>query len=283
MSMNKYAIYGIISFLCISMLPTSLCADEGIAVQEPAFVHEELRPVLKPKVAVIYLMNEFDFKQVTLDLVEAAKDKEIEGILLIIHHYGGAMDTFSALHDVIKRITTIKPVVGLVSGSALSCGYLLASATDHIIVHSCSEIGNIGVSHVIQKYRNPKLVGELEAKIDVEVFQAGEFKTLYNTYSKELTDQDRKYIKEQLDKVYKQFLRIIANNRNLSMEDYKLWAEGKSFLAPEALQLGLVDEIGTIFEAIQKMLELIGKRNKKYVGAQDIEACFYEHQKSTNN
>ena len=99
------------------------------------------------------------------------------------------------------------------------------------------------------------MTGNIEANMDIELFQSGEFKGISAAY-KQMSDNERAYMREYLDS-YQKFLTLVATDRNLNIEEYKVWAEGKIFLSDEALQLGLVDAVGTIFEAEEKMLELL--------------------------
>jgi protease-4 len=172
-------------------------------------------------------------------------------------------------------VTTIKPVVSLIAGSALSCGYLIASASDYIIAPSCGDIGNIGVLQMIQRFENPKIASDIVAGLDMKVFQAGEFKTLTNPYSKKLSENDKKYIQDELNKVYKQFLLLVAHNRGLHVKNHKVWADGRIFIPSEAISLGLIDKIGTAFEAEEKLCELIRKKNPAQTYADSIETIFY--------
>ncbi len=215
--------------------------------------------VFKANVAMIYIVESPDLKKLMHNLIDAAKDEGIQGIVLIIDSYGGSSSLFSTLHDSIKKVGQLKPIVSVIVGSALSGGYILASPTDYIIAHSMSSIGNIGVYHEIVKYKEPKTTGDVKAQMDVEVLFAGEFKALHNPY-RALCEADKDYIKSMLNKQYEQFISLVANDRNLPKDTYKLWAEGKEFLSAEAVELGLIDEVGTIFEAEQKMLSLIRTR-----------------------
>lgn len=232
--------------------------------------------LIRPKVAIIYLTDPIDFKKATLNLIDAAKNNEIQGIILIIHSFGGESDLFSGLHDTIREVATIKPVIALITGSALSGGYLIASAANYVIANSGSEIGNIGVIHIVQRYKDPEIISDIKAKLEVEVFHAGKFKGMQNTYAKELTSDDRKYIKERLNKVYEQFVRTIGRNRKISLENYKLWSEGQWFLGKEAAELGLIDKVGTWFDAEREILARISTRNQGYLFDTTIDPIFYE-------
>lgn len=215
---------------------------------------------IKARIEVISLIDPIDFQQASLNLIATAKNNKIAGIILIIHSGGGPAGSFSVLHDLIKRISTIKPVIALVAGCACSGGYLIASAADYIFAHSFSEVGSIGVIIEATKFKNAEVTGDVKAKIDVELFTAGKFKGLFNPY-KTLSEEDRAYIQKMIEADYRQFLMLISKNRNLNIDEATKWADAKIFNAPEALELGLIDEIGTIFDAECKILELVRQRN----------------------
>ena len=223
-----------------------------------------------PKVRSLYLADNLDFKQVIKDLVAAGKDPEIAGIILFIDNNGGDTGSFSVLHDLIKKIADMKPMVSLIGSSALSGGYWVSTAADYLIAHSCSDIGSIGVYSSVTKLKKPKQIVDVEAEMEVELFIAGEFKALWHQYGKDLSEKQRTYIQSHVDTIYKKFLDIVVENRRLDLSNSKEWAEGKCFIAEQALSLGLIDEIGTVFEAEKKILELIKLKNPTVVYADDI-------------
>lgn len=227
---------------------------------------------IRAKIEVILLANPINFQQASLSLIAAAKNNQISGVIIIIDSGGGSTGSFSVLHDLIKKVSTIKPVIALVAGCACSGGYMIASAANYIFAHSFSDIGNIGVMMEIPKYQDAKITGYVEAKMNVELFTSGKFKALFNPY-KALSDEDRAYIQKTLENDYQHFIALVAKNRNLNQDEYEKWADAKSFSAPEALQLGLIDEIGTIFEVESKMLELVRERNP---------GCLFDDEITTN-
>lgn len=231
---------------------------------------EAASQVLIPKVAVIHFPSNINFSATMLRIQEVTKNPEILGALLIIDNRGGAVPIFSALHDLIKKMSSLKPVVGLVIGSALSCGYLLASATDYIIAHSISEIGGIGIIYRVERYKDAKITGELEAGLEVEIFNAGEHKAIEDPFCTGISEQHKEYIKKGVNSAYAHFLQLIATNRGLDVAACASWAEGNRFFAPEALEIGLIDEIGTIFEAEEKLKSLICTRNPHQEFIDDI-------------
>lgn len=222
-------------------------------------------PEQKMMIKIIYLDGEIQFQKIMLDLFNAAKDKQILGLLLIIDNYGGRTTNYFMIHDLIKRIALAKPVVAFVSGAAMSCGYAMASAANYIVAGNLSQIGSIGVVSEKWYYKEPNVItdeqyAQIKAGLESETFRAGEFKDLFNPH-RQLTPEERKYVQEDVNKAYQEFLRLVARNRSLNLDTYKTWAEGKIFLAYEALQLGLIDEIGTMLEAENKLLEFIRQQN----------------------
>lgn len=224
---------------------------------------------VKPLIANIVINNEINFTQIMNDLQNAANNPAVHGILLLIDNSGGSAGHFSAIHDLVKKVATMKPVVGLIYGYAFSGGYMIACACDYLICPSCSEVGSIGVIDEIFKYKDPKLTGNIEAQVDVEVLHSGEYKAVRNPY-KELSENQRAYIMKQSEKLYQQFVKTVAQNRKLDIAQFQEWADAKTLISYEALELGLVDEIGTIFEAEDKLRELITKRNPDIVFEKEI-------------
>ncbi len=275
--MNKFS-FIMLSLFFISVLPSGLRANTDIQPNNNRPIQLEQTPknqIINARVATIELMDPIDSKKVMFDLVQASRDNEISGVLLLINSHGGRADMFSVLHDLIKKVATMKPVVGLIVGSACSGGYHFASATNYLIAHTASELGNIGIIATVERFKKPKVTGEVNAELDIEIFQAGEFKTIFNQYAKQLSNRERIHVKERINKHYRTFIKAIAKNRGISPEEYKQWADGKSFIASDALRLGLIDEIGTIFEAENKLLELIRKNNPGHTFSNSVEHVFY--------
>lgn len=231
-------------------------------------------PEQKMVIKTIHIGNEIHFHKIMIDLLNAGKNEAILGVLLVIDNYGGRTTNFFMLHDLIKKVARLKPVVALVAGAALSCGYAVASAADYIIAGNLSELGNIGVISEKWYYKEPSITVKdgdaiTTAKLEMDLFRAGECKDLHNP-NRQLNDTEKRYLQENVDKIYHNFLALVAQNRSLNLDQYKSWAEGRIFIGFEALQLGLIDEIGTIFEAENKLAELIHKRNPEMVLSQSI-------------
>lgn len=246
----------------------ALCADT-----EAAEYH--VPKVRHPRVAVIDFDNGVDLKKLEIRLLELAKNNNIDGILLSINHNGGTGDV-AVIHDMILRVKRIKPVVGLIRGAAYSAGYHVASATDYLIAHTFSGVGSIG-SYCEFERRNGELTIDqngFKSLATVYVFTAGKYKGLHLRSKNDLSDDEKAYIQKEVDKDYQAFLAAVAKNRGLDVARSDDWAEGKIFIPSEALELGLIDEIGTAFEAESKLVDLMRKKYSNIIISSNVEYVY---------
>lgn len=216
----------------------------------------------KPNVAKvnITLTEQIDFDKLLVDLSRAAKDKNIAAILLFVENYGGAVVRFSVLHDLIKEISRIKPVVTYAVAAA-SAGYLACCGSSYIVGSTASCIGSIGVYQELHKCKG---INKNGSDMDVEIITPCEFKALENPHLR-LTDRQKNHIKNNIDHAYRNFLEVVCEDRkgqNLSIDNYKKWAEGQTFDGNQAKKLGLIDEVGTPFAAERKICELLNIDNQ---------------------
>ncbi len=219
------------------------------------------QPVPTPRVLTIKINDPIPFETVGQTLFNATKRSDVQGVVLLINSYGGDVAEFCVLYDMIKKMASVKPVVCLISACAYSCGYMLASAADFIFAHSLSGVGSIGVFRSIERYKNVRVKdGHIEADLKNEIFFAGEWKGVSNPYAPELTEKQRAVMRSELMKTYDAFVTMVADNRRLDKTKAKEWAEGRTFSAPDALKIGLIDAVGTIFDAEEKMKQLIKER-----------------------
>jgi protease-4 len=236
------------------------------------FIHKNEEPVaalnqvaVQPTLKIIEIPNEFNSFEKAKEIICAAKNPKIYGILLIINSGGGYLQIHGMLFDLVKKVTEYKPVITFVSGVACSGAYLVASASNYIVAGSFSDLGSIGVVRTYEHYKDgiAKANGNIEADLEFEMFIAGKFKGLGHRCFGKFSEQQRAYINESLEKDYQFFLKAIAESRNLNLEEKDIWAEGKLFIGEEALNLGLIDEVGTLLDAEAKLVELIKERNSE--------------------
>ena len=208
----------------------------------------------------VFAINEkIDSNDLYKRLWIAGNDSSVGAVLLKVDNSGGP-STLSCLADLIHVVSKKKPVVALVMGSSLSAGYSFTSSANYIIAHSSSSIGSIGICIKKFKFSDFKQNGNgiVANKVTVEYDAVGNYKDLMNAFRGPLTNEQKRYSKKFLQDSYNSFVKQVAQNRMLDVSQSAQWADGKIFLPEDALKLGLIDKIGTMFDveiAIRSLLE----------------------------
>ncbi len=189
---------------------------------------------------------------------EAGEDPSIQALVLEINSPGGSAVASDEVAAAVKKVQ--KPVIALIREMGASGGYWIASATDYIIANKMSITGSIGV---ISSYL--EFTGFMEKYgFGYERLVSGKFKDVGTPFQK-LDDQGKNLLQRKLDTVHDFFIQEIAANRNLSEEHVRALATGEFFLGVEALQLGLVDELGDKETVEQYLKEVYGLEEINYV------------------
>jgi protease-4 len=137
------------------------------------------------------------------------------------------------------------------SSTGASGAYYIACAADLIVSSPGSIVGSIGVIGEWLEY--PDLLEW--AMIRDVVFKSGEFKDTGNPM-REMTPAETAYFQALIDDIYLQFVEAVAEGRGLEVEEVSGFADGRVFTGRQALDLGMVDEIGNLQDAINRAAEL---------------------------
>ena len=185
-------------------------------------------------------------------IVEAASADGVDGIMLAINSPGGAVEGISEMSDFLHHVDENVMPVSAYSGTSITSGaYWLGSAGRGLTVSELSNVGSIGVIAVHQE------VSKALARegITTNVLRVGKYKALVNPYEP-LTEDAKEQAMAEMNAVYDVFTRTVAENRNLSQDYVKSHAaEGKVFLGREAVEIGLVDGLGTFETALSEFQE----------------------------
>ena len=181
------------------------------------------------------------------------QDKEVKAILLEIDSPGGHAGSSCAIFNEINCLKKEypKPLVVLVNDICASAGYHIACTADYIISSRAALVGSIGA--FVQFFN----VSALLKKYDVNyvVKGAGAYKTIANPFAPSNTECEQ-LLQELANNSYAQFSTDVAMCRKLSLKELDVWGNGKIFTGEQALKLGLIDECGSKYNAIQKIREL---------------------------
>jgi len=181
------------------------------------------------------------------DIQEAIDNPEISGIVLDIDSPGGTVDGTKELADFVAAAKQVKPIIAYANGLAASAAYWLASACTSVSAYDTTQVGSIGV--VVQHTEHSEAAKQAGVK---ETFiYRGQYKTVGNR-SEPLSDGAKARIQARVDTYYGMFVDAICNHRGLDKETVlESIATGETFIAAEALKLGLIDSIGDLTSAIE--------------------------------
>ena len=184
-------------------------------------------------------------------LQSAREDRNIKAVVLRINSPGGSALTSDLIWREVEKTAKEKPVVVSISDVAASGGYYIATPATYIIAQPTSITGSIGVFGTLPN------ASELAEQWGISSYTLSTHKRSA-TYSplRPLSDTFRAELTDGIEQTYQTFLERVASGRSMSIESVDAIAQGRVYLAPKALELGLVDEIGTLDDAINKAAEL---------------------------
>ena len=189
-------------------------------------------------------------------------DEGVKGIILRIDSPGGGVGPAQEIHREILKIKSKKKVVTSMGSVAASGGYYIACASDVIVANPGTITGSIGV---VMEFTN---IEELFKKIGIKgvVLKSGEHKDIGSPF-REITPEEKKIVQGVIDNVHQQFIQAVMDGRKLDRWKVAQVADGRILTGEQAKQLGLVDQIGNLQDAIDttaNMVGIVGKPNILY-------------------
>lgn len=175
---------------------------------------------------------------------QAVEDDTIDKIVLDVNSNGGEAAGCFETAEFIKKSSEQKEIHAVVDSRCFSAAYALSSACTSIIATPSSGVGSIGVVAIHVSYE--KLLDELGIK--TTFIKAGDKKMQDNPYQ-DLTDEVKADIQQKIDGSYKEFVKTVANNRGIEQEAV-IKTQAACYTSQEAKQLGLIDEVLTVEQAI---------------------------------
>ena len=175
-----------------------------------------------------------------------SKNENVKSVFVKINSPGGTVVGSESLYVAIDRLSHIKPVISLMGEVATSGGYIVALASNHILARQNTLTGSIGV---IIEYQN---FSELSNKIGISIdsIKSGKIKGGQNPLSPFdplVKNNDQKLVDYSFD----WFISLIKNNRNVDPNVIDLVSDGRTLTGGMAMDLGLIDGIGSEKEALE--------------------------------
>jgi len=175
---------------------------------------------------------------------EAVRDDNIKAIVLRIDSPGGSALASEAMWQAVKHVSKEKPVIVSIGAMAASGGYYLASAGDTIFADPTAIVGSIGV--VGGKFVTRDLFGKIG--LNTETFKRGKNADLFSS-TQPFTPSQKELVHAWMQETYELFTKRVMEGRK-KIEDIDKVARGRIFTADKAKDLGLVDKLGGLQDAV---------------------------------
>lgn len=176
---------------------------------------------------------------------DIAEDDDAKAVIVYISSPGGSTYGAEQLFVELRKVAERKPLVAVIGTVGASGGYLAALAADRSFARESSIVGSIGVLfQTVEVSRLMEKVG-----ISAEAITSGPLKAEPSPF-KPLSDRGRAAVQDLVDKAYEWFVGLVATRRGMPVERARQIADGRVFHGREALDLGLIDQIGGDREAL---------------------------------
>lgn len=178
------------------------------------------------------------------ELEKLEKDSNIKGILLVIDSPGGAIAPSVEISEAIKRVNLKTPIVAYAQGAMASGSYLAGVWADSIVANRGALLGSIGV--II----NGADISELADKLGIkpQTLKAGIYKEA-GTFMRKWDSNEEEMLKGLLEEQYQMFVEEVATARKIDAQKESSFAQGRILSAKSALELGLIDKVGNLYDA----------------------------------
>ena len=191
---------------------------------------------------------------------QLSKDEGIKAVVVRINSPGGTIGGSQEIYQEIKKLDEKKPVVASMGTVAASGGYYIACGAQKILANPGTITGSIGV---LFEYVNVEdLVHWM--KLQARTFKSGRLKDLASPL-RPMTSEEQDYLQETLKALHGQFKEVVATERDIAPEKLEKFADGRFLTGEQALNYHLIDQLGTIEDAIDLAAKLAGIKGEPEV------------------
>ncbi|HPH62691.1 MAG TPA: signal peptide peptidase SppA [Paludibacteraceae bacterium] len=253
----------------------SLKEDQDINLLTPSDLKTEDVSLNDDKIAVVYAIGEIDnpqddgidSKKLVETLISLKKDSSVKAVVLRINSPGGSGYGSEQIWRAIALLKEKKPIIASMGDYAASGGYYLSCNATKIFAEPTTLTGSIGVFGVI-----PNLEGLMD-KIGVssDVVKTNLYADMIS-YKRPMTESERNLLQSYIDRFYRQFVSRCADGRSLPFDSIASVAQGRVWSGISAKQIGLVDELGDLSDAIKEAA------NQAKINSYDVQ--YYPEKKS---
>ena len=193
-------------------------------------------------------------KSTAEDLRKLADDDDVKAVVFRVNSGGGSAVASEQIRHALKLVKAKKPVVVSMGGMAASGGYWISSPASYIFAEPTTVTGSIGIFGLV-----PNFSGLVTDKLGVTF--DGVTTNKYTDYDTDLVigkdnTEIMKYLQTYIDQGYQEFLDVVSEGRGMKPAQVDSIAQGRVWLASDALKIKLVDKLGSLDDAVKKAAEL---------------------------
>ncbi|WP_082235112.1 signal peptide peptidase SppA [Halobacillus massiliensis] len=182
------------------------------------------------------------------------EDNTVKGVLLYVNSPGGGVFESAEIHDKLLELKEEgKNLYVSMGGMAASGGYYISAPADQIFASNETFTGSLGV--IMQSINYEELANEYGVKFNT--IKSGEFKDIMSP-TKEMTEGDREILQTLVDESYQGFVNVISEGRDMPEDEVRELADGRIYSGQQAVENGLVDQIGFEEDALNALKEELG-------------------------
>ena len=228
--------------------------DEKVEGSEIAVYYAEGDIVQDPKAATMFGNNNYiASRKVCKDLEDLMNDDDVKAVVVRINSGGGDAYASEQMWHQMSELRKVKPVVVSMGDYAASGAYYMSAPASWIVAQPNTLTGSIGIFAVI-----PDVSGLVTSKLGVrfDEVKTNRNSTFGNLMARPFNAEEKAMLQASVNRGYSLFRQRVADGRRLPVESVEKIAQGRVWLATDALNIKLVDQLGGIDDAVKKAAEL---------------------------
>ncbi len=208
------------------------------------------------KIAIIYangnIVDGYDVQNVDGDrfasiIEDVRRDSSVKAVVLRVNSPGGSVVASEKIRHELDRLSEVKPLIASYGDYAASGGYWISNGADRIYSDASTLTGSIGVFGMVPDLS--KLYKET-LHVGVQSVSSNKHSDMFNL-SRPFTKEENAYMQRSIESIYARFIALVADGRGMTAAQVDEIAQGRVWTGSDALEIGLVDEIGGLKEAIR--------------------------------
>lgn len=213
-----------------------------------------------------------DTRKRVLEALKTVEERKFPALLLRIDSPGGTVGDSQEIYTALKYLRKKVKIVASFGNISASGGVYIGMGAEHIMANPGTITGSIGV--ILRGNNLEKLLSKVG--VSFKVIKSGPYKDIL-AFDRELTEPEKEILQDLIDTSYHQFVSTVAESRQLEVDAVRTFADGRIFTGEQALELGVIDRLGSEEEARRWTAELVNLDPEK------TECCTLEKPKSLLN